>query len=188
MHRRAGRLRGRRGLTVEVPRPPKPAPPIVGGPSTRVGTLQTSSASDDKTATDDTDRAKGKSADDEGGESGAEADTTAPGAGDPASDATADPNVGSASADPTSVSTEGAARPTVDPGVVSGKPSPPATPRASFSAGWPRPAPAACLPVSVAVGARRCRRSPRWQGCRAASAAGSSEPPGDGLPGGSGPG
>ena len=106
--------------TVEVPRPPKPAPPIVGGPSTKGGnTPEPSSASDDKTATDDTDRAKGKSADEEGGESGAEADTTAPGAGDPASDATADPNVGSASADPTSVGTEGAARPAVDPAALS---------------------------------------------------------------------
>ena len=106
--------------TVEVPRPPKPAPPIVGGPSTKGGnTPESSSASDDKTATDDTDRAKGKSADDEGGESGAEADDTAPGAGDPASDATADPNVDSAAADPTSVGAEGTARPAVDPAALS---------------------------------------------------------------------
>ena len=103
--------------TTDVPRPPKPAPPIVANPSTNGGdTHQPSSASDDKTDTDDTGRAKGKNTDDESGESGAKDDDTAPGAGDPASDATADPDVGSAAAEPPPV---GAARPAVDPTALS---------------------------------------------------------------------
>lgn len=158
--------------TVEVPRPPKPAPPIVGGPSTKGGnTPEPSSASDDKTATDDTDRAKGKSADDEGGESGAEADTTAPAL----VTRHRTPQPIQMSGPPPQTRHRSAPRaprgPLWTPQRCQRRRPPPATPRASFSAGWPRP-PAACLPVSVAVGARRCRRSPRWQGCRAASAAG----------------
>ncbi len=98
--------------TAEVPHPPKPAPPIVSSPS------KSRSAGDDKTDTDDTDRAKGKTTDEEGADSGTE-DDTAPGAGDPASEATADPNVGSAAADPAAASAEGAARPAVDPAALS---------------------------------------------------------------------
>ncbi len=98
--------------TAEVPHPPKPAPPIVSSPS------KSRSAGDDKTDTDDTDRAKGKTTDEEGADSGTE-DDTAPGAGDPASEATADPNVGSAAADPAAAGAEGAARPAVDPAALS---------------------------------------------------------------------
>lgn len=107
--------------TAEVPRPPKPAPPIVGAASTKGGdTDKSSPASEDKTDTDgDADGAKAKKADgeaDEGAEPGADEDAAA-GAGDPTLEGTADPDLGSAAADPAGA--EDPARPAVDPNVLS---------------------------------------------------------------------
>lgn len=112
--------------TAEVPRPPKPAPPIVGGPSTTGGdTDESSPASEDKTDTDgdtdgDADGAKAKKTGgeaDEGAEDGADNDAAA-GADDLALEGTPDPDLGSA-ADPEPAGAQDPPRPAVDPNVLS---------------------------------------------------------------------